>query len=77
MFQQNDTPMNTSEVALYLRRSPAQIRQMVAREQIPFRKICGRLLFLKSEIDGWIDSQPGVSLESLQKSFEIGDREEQ
>lgn len=65
MIRQENTWMNTNELALYLRRSPAQIRQMVARRQVPFRKVCGRLLFLESEIDAWIDNQPGLSEEEL------------
>jgi len=74
MISPDHTWMNTNELAFYIRRSPAQIRQMVARHQVPFRKVCGRLLFLKSEIDSWIDSQPGLSAGELdqESAFPVG-----
>ena len=46
-------------------RSHGAIRNLVLRRKIPFRKVSGRLLFLKSEIDEWIQRSPGVSLEEI------------
>jgi len=43
------------------------IRGLVKRRAIPFRKVGGRLVFIRSEIERWIDGSPGVSLEDLQK----------
>lgn len=43
-------------------RSHGAIRNLVLRRKIPFRKVEGRLFFLKSEIDEWIKNSPGVSL---------------
>ena len=66
-----DSPhFSTEEVAEYLRRTPGAVRNLVLRRKIPFRKPGGRLLFIKEEIDGWVRSGKGVSLEEIR-----GDRE--
>jgi hypothetical protein len=36
------------------------------RKKIPFRKPGGRLLFLRSEIEQWIELAGGVRLEEIQ-----------
>lgn len=56
---------NTSEVADYLGRSPGAIRNLVMRRVIPYRKLAGRLIFLKAEIEVWIRSSPGLRLSEL------------
>ena len=61
----DEKPMNTEDVAHYLRRSPGAIRNLVMRCCIPFRKVAGRLIFLKSEITEWINDAPGVRLKDL------------
>jgi excisionase family DNA binding protein len=52
-----------SETAEYLRRSERAVSDLVARRQIPHRKVAGtrRLLFSIVEIDAWLD---GASLET-------------
>ena len=60
--------MNTAEVANYLRKSPGAIRNLVLRRRIPFRKLAGRLLFRKSEINAWIDRSTGLRLENCRES---------
>jgi excisionase family DNA binding protein len=57
--------MTTDAVSAYLSRSPGAIRNLVNRRRIPFRRVGGRLLFLRSEIDRWIDEAPGVRPEDL------------
>jgi len=59
--------MNTEDLSSYLpKRSPGAIRNLVARRAIPYRKVGGRLLFLRSEIDRWIDNSPGIRAEDLE-----------
>jgi hypothetical protein len=58
---------DTNGVAAYLRKTPAAIRNDVLRRRIPYRKTAGRLLFIRTEIDEWIMSAPGVSLADLRK----------
>ncbi|MBW2110643.1 MAG: helix-turn-helix domain-containing protein [Deltaproteobacteria bacterium] len=57
--------MTTRAVARLINRSPAAIRNLVMRRRIPFRKPGGRLLFIRSEIERWINDAPGVRLDDL------------
>jgi excisionase family DNA binding protein len=56
---------NTNQAAEYLGRTLGAIRNMVLRRQIPFRKVGGRLIFFKDEIDRWEDGCPGITAENL------------
>jgi len=38
---------------------------LVLRRAIPFRKPGGRLLFVKDEIDRWIQNSAGISFDEL------------
>lgn len=58
--------LSTAEVGELIGRSAAAIRNLVARRQIPFRKPGGRLMFLRSEVELWINDAPGVSLDEIQ-----------
>jgi excisionase family DNA binding protein len=64
-FPATEQRMNTDAVSVYLSRSPGAIRNLVNRRRIPFRRVGGRLLFLRSEIDRWIDTAPGVRPEEI------------
>jgi hypothetical protein len=57
------TYLNSREAGEMIRRSPAAIRNLVLRKQIPFRKVAGRLVFLRSELEQWVEGSPGVRLE--------------
>lgn len=57
--------LNTAEVGELIGRSPAAIRNLVLRRAIPYRKVAGRLVFLRDEIKIWIEGAPGVRLEDL------------
>ena len=60
------TFLTTAEVAELIGRSPAAIRNLVMRQAIPFRKVAGRLVFLRSELEAWVNDAPGVSLDEIQ-----------
>ena len=57
--------MDTKQVGKYIRRSVGAVRNLCMRRQIPYRKVAGRLVFLRSEIDTWVKNAPGVRLEDL------------
>ncbi len=59
------TPLDTTEAASFLRKSPAAVRNLVLRKQIPFRKCGGRLLFIREELELWVQESPGVRMEDL------------
>jgi predicted DNA-binding transcriptional regulator AlpA len=49
------------------RKTKAAIRQLVWRRQIPHRKIAGKVVFIRAEIEAWLASAPGLTLEQLRK----------
>jgi hypothetical protein len=59
--------LNTAEAAQFLKRTPAAIRNLVARHQIPFRRPAGRLIFIRSELVEWIENAPGLRREDMKE----------
>ena len=57
--------MDTDEAAAFIKRTPKAIRNLVARRKIPFRKPGGRLVFLREELEQWIQSAPGITIEQV------------
>jgi predicted DNA-binding transcriptional regulator AlpA len=62
--------LNTNQLAKLINRSEPAIRNLVLRRSIPFRKVGGRLVFIRSEIEDWIDNANGIRLEDLEKGKE-------
>lgn len=58
---------NVDDVAAYLKRSPGAIRNLTLRRAIPYRKVAGRLVFIRDEIEKWIESAPGLRLKDLDR----------
>jgi len=58
--------LTTKECGRLIGRSAGAIRNLVLRRQIPFRKPAGRLLFIRSEIERWIENAPGVKPEDIE-----------
>lgn len=61
----NSPYMDVNELASYIKRSRGAIRNLVLRRAIPYRKPAGRLLFVKEEIDRWIQMSPGEKLDKI------------
>jgi hypothetical protein len=47
--------------------SPRAIRGRVARRQIPFRKLGGRVVFIRAEIEKFFENLPGCKLDDVNK----------
>ncbi|HEA68203.1 MAG TPA: DNA-binding protein [Desulfobacterales bacterium] len=62
----NEEFLITSECTKLLKRTPGAVRNLVLRRKIPFRKPGGRLIFLRSEIEKWIEKAPGLRLRDLE-----------
>jgi excisionase family DNA binding protein len=60
--------LTVQEVSEYLKRSPGAVRMLVQRNLIPFRRCAGRLNFLRSEIDDWIQQCEGARVEEAVKA---------
>jgi hypothetical protein len=58
-------PLDTREANQFFKRSPAAVRNMVLRREIPFRKVPGRLIFLREELEEMIRRSPGVTIDDL------------
>jgi predicted DNA-binding transcriptional regulator AlpA len=47
-----------------------RVRNLVERRQIPFRRLGGRVIFLRHEIDEWLHCLPGCSVTEAQANRE-------
>jgi hypothetical protein len=66
--RRNQKYLNAAEVAeLYPFPSAGSVRTLASRRKIPFRKIGGRLIFLREEIDQLIENSAGLTLDEYQK----------
>jgi len=59
--------LNAKQCGELIGRSPGAVRNLVYRRKIPFRKPGGRLMFLRSEVEKWIENSPGATLEEIEK----------
>ena len=60
-------PWDTKQAGQFLKRSPAAVRNMVLRRIIPHRKVAGRLIFIRKELEEWVRRSPGVSIKDLEQ----------
>ena len=67
MISETSEFFSTEQVGRFINRSPAAVRNLVLRRKIPFRKPAGRLVFLRSEIERWIQTSPGLYLQDIEK----------
>lgn len=58
---------NTKQLSEYIGRTPKAVRDMTFRKMIPYRKAGGRLIFVKGEVDQWIEAGDGLSFEDWQQ----------
>ena len=56
--------ITTEELASYLRIKSRKVYDLVSKNQIPFTKVMGKLLFSKKEVDEWLNSS-----KSMQKNI--------
>ena len=57
--------------SLFLGWSEKRTRGMIERRLLPFRKIGGRIVFIKSELEHWLASLEGCTLEEAQNNLRI------
>ena len=50
--------------------TPSAIRNLVYRRKIPFRKCGGRLVFVRSEIERWVQYSEGMTFDEFKNSKE-------
>jgi predicted DNA-binding transcriptional regulator AlpA len=54
--------LTASDVAEMLGRSEGAVRQMTYRQQLPYRRLGRRVVYLEKEILSMIDRAPGLTL---------------
>ena len=69
MKQLDGNYLNIDDLASYIKRSKGAIRNLVLRRAIPYRKPAGRLIFLKEEIDQWVEMADGRTLEGIKNEL--------
>jgi hypothetical protein len=47
------------------------LRGHVARQLIPFRRLGGRIIFIRAELEGFLTTLPGVSLDEAKSNLEL------
>ncbi len=60
--------MSIDAAAEFIGCTPRALRSMAERQIVPFRRRGFRLLFLRSELEQWLDKLPGVSLNQAIKN---------
>lgn len=64
-----------NELAAYLHVTPAQVRRLADRGQLPGRKIGGQWRFAEAEVHGWLEQRIGASSgEELDRVQQVVDR---
>jgi len=62
--------LDVHQVAAFLGWTEKRVRGHIARQTLPYRKQGGRILFLRSELERFIDNLPGTTLETAMKNVE-------
>ena len=66
----NGLALDVRTGAAFIGDSEKGIRGKVARRTIPFRKLGGRIIFLRSELEAWLSGLDGCTLDAARKNLE-------
>jgi excisionase family DNA binding protein len=64
-----DEFLSIEEAATLLKRSRKAIEHMVERRQLPFRRLGRRILFVREELEAFIEGLPGPRASDVQKRW--------
>lgn len=62
--------LDVRSASAFLGATEKQTRGLVARRLIPFRRLGGRVVFLRQEIEAWLAALPGCTLTEVQTNQE-------
>ena len=62
--------LDTNEVAMFLGRSPKAIRKLVERGQLPHRRLGRRVIFVRTELEQFIQALPGMDIQDVQRRWD-------
>ena len=60
--------LDINDAAALMGTTEKAVRQRVARRLLPFRKLGGRVIFLKEELEAFLRALPGCSLEEAKSN---------
>jgi len=60
--------------AAFLGATQKAVYGQVERRTIPFRRLGGRIVFLRSELEAWLETLPGVTLDEARMNQEARQR---
>jgi predicted DNA-binding transcriptional regulator AlpA len=63
--------LSTNEVSEKIGRTPGAVRNLVYRKRIPYRKPAGKLVFLRKEIEQWIENTNGLNGGDIMRFGEV------
>lgn len=61
--------LDIASASQFLGATEKSTRQRVARHLLPFRKLGGRVIFLRDELEAFLRDLPGCTLEDAQKNL--------
>ena len=66
----NGAALDVRTGAAFLGGTQKQVRGLVSRKLIPFRRLGGRILFLRSELETWLSTLDGCNLDEARANRE-------
>ena len=66
----NGLALGVPEAAQFYGGTVKQTRGLIERQMIPFRRLGGRIIFLRSELEEWLATLPGVTLDEARANQE-------
>ena len=67
----NGTALDVRSAAALIGGSEKQTRALVERRLIPFRRLGGRIVFLRTELEQWLASLDGCTLEEAKETLRV------
>ena len=67
----NGVLMGVPEAAALIGNSERSLRALVAAGVVPYRKLGGRVVFRREELEKWIERLPGVSLKDAELNQKV------
>lgn len=62
--------LDVAGAASFLGSTASAVRHRVARRLLPFRRLGSRIVFLRSEIEQFLATRPGCTVQEAQKNLE-------
>jgi Helix-turn-helix domain len=63
--------LNVQQAAELLGTSERWVRRRTSRGLLPYRKLCGRIFFLRAELEAFVNDLPGITLSEAKENLSI------